>query len=399
MVNVGVFIGPLIDGYLRVLNWEYVFLACSAGIALNFIPLLMFTEPERPHQVKDHGPFVMLYRAVRGLLEPRLFFFTISFAGFWLMFYQLFDILPNFIDDWVDSRAVASWLSGWLGAGAIPTVNGGNLTQEWMINFNALLISFLAFAVGYVTGKLRSLTAIIIGIGISAVAIYGLGMNMSGWWILGAIGLFSLGEMMASPTKMRYLAGIAPPGKEGQYMGYVNFTVGIGWSVGSIVAGHMYETNGDKVVLARRYLVDHMNVAEAQVAAVSKNDLLPFFEQTVGVDAWQTRQLLWDTYQPYTMWLTFTLIGVASMLAIVVYNYVIRAADANPSHSLNTHGRLWVQLFLVPICVLFLVAFYFDRSLGLLLNTAFFLLLLLVSWVGRENESESSHAQPQPGGN
>ena len=265
---------------------------------LNFVPLFLFKEPARPRQADSPGPLRLLYDAVRGLLEPRLFFFTISFAGFWLMAYQLFDILPNFIDDWVDSRGAAGALISLFGADPIPTVNGGNLTQEWILNFNALLISVFAFGVGYVTGRLRSLTAIVVGIALAAVAIYALGMSMNGWWTLGAIGLFSLGEMMASPTKLRYLAGIAPPGKEGQYMGYANFTVGIGWSIGSIVAGHLYEYHGDKVNLARRYLVDHAHVAQNTVDAVSKNDLLPFFEKTVGVDAWQTRQLLWDTYEP-----------------------------------------------------------------------------------------------------
>jgi POT family proton-dependent oligopeptide transporter len=256
MVNIGGFIGPMIAGYLRVLEWQYVFLACSAGIALNFIPLLLFKEPEHHGDDNQAGPLKLLADAIHGLLEPRLFFFTISFAGFWLMFYQLFDILPNFIDDWVDSRAAASALAGVFGDGAVPTVNEGNLTQEWMINFNALLISCLAFAMGFLTGKVRSLTAIVVGIAVSAAAIYGLGMSMSGWWTLAAIGLFSLGEMSASPTKMRYLASIAPPGKEGLYMGYVNFTVGIGWSVGSVIAGEMYQEGGDKIVLARRYLVE-----------------------------------------------------------------------------------------------------------------------------------------------
>ena len=46
MVNIGGFIGPLLAGYLRVLDWEYVFLACSMGIALNFIPLFLFSEPD-----------------------------------------------------------------------------------------------------------------------------------------------------------------------------------------------------------------------------------------------------------------------------------------------------------------------------------------------------------------
>jgi dipeptide/tripeptide permease len=379
MVNIGGFIGPLIAGYLRVLRWEYVFLACSVGIALNFVPLLLFKEPPRESQAKRDGPFTLLYKAIRGLLEPRLFFFTISFAGFWLMAYQLFDILPNFIDDWVDSRSPANFLIRIFGSGAVPTVNQGNLTQEWMINFNALLISVLAFAVAYATGRLRSLTAIIIGIALSAVAIYGLGMSMSGWWILAAIALFSLGEMMASPTKMRYLASIAPPGKEGQYMGYVNFTVGIGWSIGSIVAGHLYQQQGDKVVLARRYLVEEMNMATEQVAAISKNDVMPFFEKTASVDAWQARQLLWETYEPYSMWLIFAVIGVASMVAVIVYNRVVKAADAHPEHSLNTRGGTWVRVFLIPICLLLLAATIYAPSLGLGLNAALFWTMLIVS--------------------
>jgi MFS family permease len=165
MVNIGGFIGPLLAGYLRVLEWEYVFLACAAGIALNFVPLFFFAEPPHHGEPDTATPLVLIGRAVRGLLEPRLFFFTIAFAGFWLMFYQLFDILPNFIDDWVDSRDTANMLIGMFGNGAVPTINGGNLTQEWIINFNALLISLFAFAMGYLTGKVRSLTAIIVGIG------------------------------------------------------------------------------------------------------------------------------------------------------------------------------------------------------------------------------------------
>jgi dipeptide/tripeptide permease len=391
MVNVGGFLGPLMAGYLRVLEWEYVFLACSAGIALNFIPLMFFKEPARPEAITTEGPGVLLYRAVKGLLEPRLFFFTISFAGFWLMFYQLFDILPNFIDDWVDSRMVAQFLSNIFGSGLVPTVNGGNLTQEWMINVNAGLISLLAFVVGYLTGKMRSLTAIIVGIAISAVGIYALGMSMSGWWIIGAICLFSLGEMMASPTKMRYLAGIAPAGREGLYMGYVNFTVGIGWSIGSIIAGNLYQENGDKTVLAKRYLIEEHNVPAADVNALTKFDVLPFFERTVGVDAWETRQLLWEAYEPWSMWLIFTVIGVASMIAIMVYNRVVIAADANPAHSWNAStgsGNTGVRAFLIPICVLLFAATIYQPSLALALNTAFFLLMLVISFVGNGDDAQ-----------
>lgn len=434
MVNIGGFLGPLVAGFMRanaeagaaaaakkaaevaskvtdttgateataaaqaaveaaaaaVSAWQVVFWVCSAAIALNFVPLFFFKEPARPEQTESPNPLVLLFRALKGLLEPRLFFFTISFAGFWLMFFQLFDILPNFIEDWVDSRGVAGALTGMFGSNVVPTLDGaneGNLTQEWMINFNALLISLLAFAMGYLTGRMRSLTAIVVGIGVSAAGIYALGMSMNGWWTIAAIATFSMGEMMASPTKMRYLAGIAPPGKEGLYMGYANFTVGIGWSIGSVVAGNLYEESGDKIVLAKKYMeanaeqtstaiaslkeegrlleffgenVNRASDLSGSVAELKKEKALEFFELAFRMDAWETRNLLWNTYEPYSMWLLFTGIGLASMIAIVIYDKVVRAADQNPEHSLNANGRFWVNCFLVPICLLLVAASVLD---------------------------------------
>lgn len=380
MVNIGGFIGPMLAGYLRVLDWEYVFLACSAGITLNFIPLFLFREPERPPGPKPK-PLAILDDAMRGLIEPRLFFFTISFAGFWLMFNQLFDILPNFIDDWIDSRGPAAMLQGILGADMVPLVNGGNLTQEWMLNFNALLISLFAFAFGYFTGKVRPLTAIVIGIGLSAVAIYGLGLSLSGYWVLGAIGLFSIGEMAASPTKMRYLASIAPPGKDGLYMGYVSFTVGIGWSIGSLVAGNLYQEGGDKIVLAKRYLVEESGVSASEVAALEPSAVLDFFYQRVGVDAWEARQLLWDTYEPYSMWMIFMAIGVASLVMLLVYDRVTQAASKDPKHSFNTQGTLWVRSALGPIIAIFAYANYVEWSLALIVLMLMFATMLAYTFV------------------
>lgn len=54
-----------------VLDWDYVFLACAAGIALSFIPLFFFREPEHHGGEDRPTPWQLLVRAVRGLLEPR----------------------------------------------------------------------------------------------------------------------------------------------------------------------------------------------------------------------------------------------------------------------------------------------------------------------------------------
>ena len=420
MVNIGAFFGPMVAAWLRtrnmeggVMHWENVFLTCSAVIALNFIPLFMFKEPARPEAAPGSlpGPLRMLTESIRGLLEPRIFFYTIAFCGFWLMNQQFFDILPNFIDDWVDSRAAAGALMemfdtllnylrpvcmfflnlvdggldvqgakeavmSWAGKDFVPTVHGGNLTQEWMLNLNALLISIFAFLAGYATGRFSSLTNIIAGIAFAIIAIFCLMASMSGWWVLACIAIYSVGEMTAAPSNLRYVTRIAPEGKKGLYMGYSNFTVGIGWSIGSLIAGHLYETGGDKYNLARQHLIEKLGMDADQVAGLSKAEVLPMLQEKLGVDAIAARGILWDTYSPYSMWFVFGSIGVASMIALVIYNKVVTAANANPDHSFNKRGDAWVKGFLVPINITLLVCGVVYVSIGLALNALFFWMML-----------------------
>ena len=342
----------------------------------------------------------MLYESLRGLLEPRIFFLTLSFAGFWLMTFQLFDILPNFIDDWVDSRHLAAALASVIGEGAVPTVNGGNLTQEWMINFNALMISICTFVMGYFTRKIPTLVTIIIGVGMAILATYGLGLSMGGWFILGCIGLFSLGEMMSGPGFSRYIVDIAPQGREGLYIGFSNFTVGIGWSIGSILAGHLYESGGDKVVLAKRYLIDQLGLAPTQVASLAKEEVMPKLAEMAGTDLFGARDLLWSTYDPYSMWAIFAAIGLGALIMLVIYNKVVNAANEDPNHNFNRHGDRWVKALLIPITVT-LISLTIWRmgvdsqtadstltsvvlsNLGLALNAVFSSMMLVISFMSQ----------------
>ncbi|MFU8847823.1 MAG: MFS transporter [Opitutales bacterium] len=401
LVNVGGFFGPLAAGYLRVIDWHWVFVLCSAAVALNFIPLFFFKEPARlatAEGVEKPGPMRMLYESLRGLLEPRIFFLTLSFAGFWLMTFQLFDILPNFIDDWVDSRHLAAALASVIGEGAVPTVNGGNLTQEWMINFNALMISIGTFMMGYCTRKIPTLVTIIMGVGMAIVATYCLGLSMGGWFILGCIGLFSLGEMMSGPGFSRYIVDIAPKGKEGLYIGFSNFTVGIGWSIGSILAGHLYESGGDKVVLAKRYLIDQLGMGADQVAALAKEEVMPKLAEMANTDVFGARDLLWNTYDPYSMWAIFAAIGLGALIMLVIYNKVINAANKDPEHNFNLYGHRWVKSLLIPITITLIIltvkgmatdnqnadstlTSVILSNLGLALNALFFSMMLIISFM------------------
>ncbi len=338
LVNLGAFLGPPLAGVLQLMSWKLVFISCAGIVSLNYFALLMFEEPAKAHwpdgkrpvgtlgeEIKGFGK--VLWDSVLGILEPRLAGFLILFSGFWAMFYQLFDLLPNFITDWVDStdvyNAVAVPIFGLFGS-TPPAEWGGMVPQEQLINLNAGMIVLFAFAFGYLTGKIRSMTAMMIGMAISAVGVYFLGAAATGFGILLAVVIFSTGEMLASPTKMRYFGGLAPEGKKGLYLGYVNATVGIGWGLGSLVAGEMYQNDGDKVVLARRYLVDEVGQSADAVAAMPKDDVIPALSEATSQTAMQVQHMLYDFYDPSAIWLFFVKVGLMSMVGLIAFDVITR---------------------------------------------------------------------------
>ena len=329
VVNLGAFIGPPLAGVLRLMSWRWVFVCCAGIVALNYLLLPTIKEPPKAEEhLKPESFMTTLIKAAEGILEPRLLAFLAIFSGFWAMFYQLFDLLPNFITDWVDSSdvyaALATPIFGLFGSSP-PAEWMGMVPQEQLINVNAGLIMVFVFAVGYLTGFLRSMQAMIVGMLVAAIGIYSLGLSTTGFWILGSIVLFSIGEMMASPTKMRYFAGIAPEGKKALYLGYVNATTGIGWSLGSMIAGTMYQTGGDKVVLARKHLTEVVGMSAEAVEKLPKTEVLPLLTETLGhADPMVTQALLYDTYSPQFVWEWFTVVGVVSMLGLIAFDQVTR---------------------------------------------------------------------------
>jgi dipeptide/tripeptide permease len=365
LVNLGAFLGPPLAGVMRLMDWKYVFLSCAGIVALNYLLFFTFAEPDKPEGARTgREPFLTtLIQSAEGILEPRLMAFLAIFSGFWAMFYQLFDLLPNFITDWVDSSdlyaAVAAPVMGLFGS-TPPEDWAGMVPQEHMINLNAGMIMVMAFAVGFATGKLRSMQAMIVGILVSAIGIYSLGLSTTGFWILGSIVLFSLGEMMASPTKMRYFSSIAPPGKQALYLGYVNATTGIGWSLGSLIAGSMYEEGGDKVVLARRYLVEEQGMDASAVEALAKTDVLPTLADRLGQSTEAVRELLYTTYEPQHIWTWFTVIGVVSMVGLLAFDIITRR-----NAKWEEDALIVVTGVVTGICYGWMVGLWFFAHMGL----------------------------------
>lgn len=124
LVNVGGFLGPVVAGILRLMDWEYVFYACAVIVSINFLWLPFYKDPSKDyvHSPDMDHPIRVFLTSIKGIFRPRILFFCLVFSGFWLMFNQVFDLLPNFIDDWVDSSGIIATVGKSFSNATFPTV-------------------------------------------------------------------------------------------------------------------------------------------------------------------------------------------------------------------------------------------------------------------------------------
>jgi POT family proton-dependent oligopeptide transporter len=322
LVNIGGFLGPPLAHFLYGVSWPAVFYGCAVIVSLNFA--MLFTYPDiAAGGVQSGGVLRVAKTTFRNLARPRLALFILIMSGFWLMFMQLFDMLPNFIVDWVDSSAIVSALH-------LPamftneTPRGTMIAQEWMINANSFLIILCVVWISHLVARMRRVHSIMAGIVVASLGLMLAGFSMSGAACIAGILFFSVGEMLASPKMNDYLGVIAPEGEKALYMGYANMPTAIGWAYGSFAGGQIYDTMGDKANLAMRWLGEHKGMTQG----VERTHAMETLQRVTGLDAVRATQLLWDAYHPWKLWIPFAAVGIASAIAIWLYSLWVRKYEA-----------------------------------------------------------------------
>ena len=322
MVNVGGFLAPMAAAQLRgETNFKLVFI-CAAGVtAFNFIPAIFFyREPEKVGPSKYKSPGQTFVDTMATLKDKNFLIFLAIFSGFWFMFMQLWDLLPNFIDEWVTSTDIAPYVKalnpGWL-------LGSGNVKPEILINIDAAAIILLMIPIAWLTGKLHPMVALIGGMIVSVVAFIGAGSSPVGLIVALAIFVFAIGEMMCSPKFSEYIGLTAPPEKKAVYMGYSNIPFAVGWGLGNQISGPLYEHLGSKIHFARDYLVSHLGLSQTDAANIPLENVMETMASKMnggqGATLEEATRLLWDMHHPWIVWVILGGIGLISTIAMVGY--------------------------------------------------------------------------------
>ena len=379
VVNVGGTAAPFGAAMLRgEVDWHLVFYAGAIVTSLNFLPaFLLYKEPERiaPADGADdtRGPAEVFLSSIANVFkDARLVAFLLIFSLFWLMFMQLWDLLPNFIDEWVDSTDVAGAF-GALSSGLIQ--ENGQVKPEMIINIDSASIILLVIPISWLISRMNKVVAMVLGMLISLVGFVAAGATSIGLLCCIMVFVFAIGEMMCSPTFNAYVGLIAPKDKKALYMGYANIPFAIGWALGNLISGPLYENIGSKFNLARDYMIHTLGM---NAELVSNKDALPndqvmesmayvmqtgdsgavhgAVETLVGqlaagdvpqehftqafaniaaqVDAGALRkatQVLWDTYDPQMVWYYLGAIGLLGTLGMLVFYFATPRSAASES--------------------------------------------------------------------
>ncbi len=207
LANLGGAIGPLVALQVREeLGIEYVlFMSSLTSFLLFFGTLIFFKEPEAA-EATPRRTFGKVFRDMLIVFSNFNFMaFLIIFSGFWLMFWQIYYLLPFYATDVLHFRKFEILEAVDAFGIIVLTVPMAALVRGWKpimaMTFGFLLSSFCWL----IMGSIVTVSAAVIGIAI-----------------------FALGEAVQAPRFYEYVSNLAPKDQVGTFMGFSFLPVALG---------------------------------------------------------------------------------------------------------------------------------------------------------------------------
>lgn len=243
MVNIGASFGPIIAGKLRVLSWNYAFLAAATGVIIMLLITIFFYK-EPPRQIEGTKLKTKLNELVIALSNLKFAtFLGIIGLFFWLPLWAFFNLCPLYVDTTIDTARLYLTVKSILGstvANFISRVDehGVRRILGETISHTGYIIMIFQVIVSRIAERFKALPTFSTGLLIAAIGMLMIGIArvVNPNFIFAGIFLFAIGEMTASPRIQEYITWIAPKEQAGLYMGS-NF---LPIAVGGALSGYLY---------------------------------------------------------------------------------------------------------------------------------------------------------------
>lgn len=326
MVNLGAFMGPMLTLLFKNASYNMVFYISAGIIAVNFILLFFYKEPDR--QKSEDSFWTMFGEVFKNiglvLKDFKFVLFLLIVAGFWTMYNQLFFTLPVFITQWVDTSGMYNFFADYIPFVAANYGSHGEMEAEFITNFDAMFIILFQIIISTLVMKWRPLSTMVTGFIISTIGMSLTLMTQNVVFIMVALFIFAVGEMTASPKITEYIGRIAPRDKKALYMGYSFIPLFLGNIFAGIISGDVYQQLSDKhTLLVREVSKQGLSIP----GGLSHNQYFNKAAELMGMDPNQLTAYLWDTYNPSSIWMVICAIGVFAAICLWLYNKFLVRKD------------------------------------------------------------------------
>ncbi len=226
-INAGMSIGPVIGGFLTLIDYHYLFYAnavasIAAGIYFSSIKWSSLAGSEKEKTAEE------VSKVKFSILSDKTFlFFLFAVVPANLVFFQHLGALPLYIVDDLGYTTAAFGLFSAINTVLIIIVEVP--LNNWMNN-----VSYR---------KTLMIGALLAGIGFGGFAIATTVIPL-----VIAIVVFTFGEMIFFPITAAYTSEIAPTDRRGEYMGYYQMTFSFAFSVGPWLGTVVYQTYGSVIL-------------------------------------------------------------------------------------------------------------------------------------------------------
>ena len=323
MVNIGAFFGPMVTLLFKNSSYNLVFYISAGIVAINFILLLFYKEPDRKPNNDTLGTSISnVFKNIGEVVKDYKFMlFLLIIAGFWTMYNQLFFTLPVFIAQWVDTSVVYDFFHN-----TMPFfsenygTHNGQMEAEFITNFDALFIIIFQIIVSTIVMKWQPLKTMMTGF---LVCAFGMALTLFTQNVLftfAAIYIFAIGEMAGSPKITEYIGRIAPADKKALYMGYSFIPVFLGNVFAGFISGNVYQNMSDKTLFVKQEVAKRgLEISEG----LSQNE---YFNQAAAAMNMQPIELtnyLWTSYNPSKIWYVILAIGLFAVVALYFYDRLL----------------------------------------------------------------------------
>ncbi len=215
LVNFGGAIGPVLAVFIREdLGIEYVLLMSSITCALLFIgTLIFFREPDAVVGLEKKTFGQVFSDMITVFKNLKFMLFLLICSGFWIMFWQIFYLLPVYATDVLHFSRF-----------------------ELLESVDAWFIIFFSLLSGTLFNSWKPFTSMIFGFVVASISWFVIGAFATTTAAVIAVAIFAMGEGVQAPRYYEYINNLAPKGQTGTYSGFAFLPIAIGAFVAGILS-------------------------------------------------------------------------------------------------------------------------------------------------------------------